>query len=68
MLGFSVPWTMKYSAEPNSSIRGDTVSINTLGVVRSSSVTVKLVPLAFVIVIVNVAFDSMELFKTCAFR
>ena len=40
------------------------VSMNTLDAVRSSSVIVKLVPLTFSIVIVNVAFDSVALFKT----
>ena len=35
------------------------MSINTLGVVRSSCVTVKVVPFVFAIVIVNVAFDSI---------
>ena len=64
MFGSSVPLIMKYSAGPNSFIRGDTVSINTLDEVRSSFVTVKVVPLGFVIVIVNVAFDSMGLSET----
>ena len=43
------------------------VSINTLGEVRSSFVTVKVVPFSFAIVIVNVAFDSITVvFKTVA--
>ena len=40
--------------------------MNTLDEVRLSSVTVKVVPLIFVTVIVNVAFDSVALFKMSA--
>ena len=40
-------------AEPTSCYVENTVSMNTLGEVRSSSVTVKVVPLGFVTVIVN---------------
>ena len=42
--------------------------MNTVGPVRLSSVTVKVVPLRFVTVIVNEAFDSVTLLETCACR
>ena len=54
MIGLTVPVTMKYSAGPTSSIRGDTVSINTLKG-RSSSVMDKVSPTVSVTFIVKFA-------------
>ena len=57
-----------FAESPISSIRGDTVSMNTVGPVRSSYVTIKVISLVFVIVIVNATFDSVTLLEICACR